>query len=156
MSGAVIFLLVVPAVFFFVSKMADKFIGFSQLLAQPLNVIVSIPLIICGIWFALGSIHAQFTIGWGTPLPMVPTQKLVVSGPYAYCRNPMILGAAVLYIGLGILVNSLSWIVIFILALLVPVLIYIKLIEEKELEARFGGQYLTYKKNTPFLIPGVR
>jgi protein-S-isoprenylcysteine O-methyltransferase Ste14 len=30
---------------------------------------------------------------------------------------------------------------------------YIKLIEEKELELRFGKEYLDYKKDTPFIIP---
>jgi len=35
----------------------------------------------------------------------------------------------------------------------VGILIYIKLIEEKELEERFGSEYLEYKKRTPFLIP---
>jgi protein-S-isoprenylcysteine O-methyltransferase Ste14 len=31
--------------------------------------------------------------------------------------------------------------------------IYIKIIEEKELEERFGSEYSEYKKRTPFLIP---
>jgi protein-S-isoprenylcysteine O-methyltransferase Ste14 len=35
----------------------------------------------------------------------------------------------------------------------VGILIYIKLIEEKELEDRFGSEYLEYKRRTPFLIP---
>jgi protein-S-isoprenylcysteine O-methyltransferase Ste14 len=41
------------------------------------------------------------------------------------------------------------------LAIIYPVgiLIYIKLIEEKELEERFGSEYLEYKRRTPFLIP---
>jgi protein-S-isoprenylcysteine O-methyltransferase Ste14 len=30
---------------------------------------------------------------------------------------------------------------------------YIKLIEEKELEKRYGVDYLAYKKTTPLLIP---
>jgi protein-S-isoprenylcysteine O-methyltransferase Ste14 len=32
-------------------------------------------------------------------------------------------------------------------------LIYIKRIEEKEMELRFGQDYLAYKQQTPFLIP---
>jgi protein-S-isoprenylcysteine O-methyltransferase Ste14 len=35
-------------------------------------------------------------------------------------------------------------------------LIYIKLIEEWELQERFGYEYLEYKKRTPFLIPRLR
>jgi protein-S-isoprenylcysteine O-methyltransferase Ste14 len=32
-------------------------------------------------------------------------------------------------------------------------LIYIKRVEEKEMEIRFGQEYLTYRQQTPFLIP---
>jgi len=32
---------------------------------------------------------------------------------------------------------------------------YIKLVEEKEREARFGGEYKEYKRKTPFLIPKI-
>jgi hypothetical protein len=32
-------------------------------------------------------------------------------------------------------------------------LAYIKLFEERELEARFGPEYVEYKRTTPFLIP---
>ena len=33
---------------------------------------------------------------------------------------------------------------------------YIKLVEEKEREARFGGEYKEYKRKIPFLIPKIR
>jgi protein-S-isoprenylcysteine O-methyltransferase Ste14 len=35
----------------------------------------------------------------------------------------------------------------------VIILLYIRFIEEKELEIRFGDEYLAYKKRTPFIIP---
>ncbi len=35
----------------------------------------------------------------------------------------------------------------------VIILLFTKFIEEKELEKRFGGEYLVYKRTTPFLIP---
>jgi len=36
------------------------------------------------------------------------------------------------------------------------IIAYVKLVEEKELEARFGEKYIRYKKKTPFLIPKRR
>jgi len=33
------------------------------------------------------------------------------------------------------------------------ILSYIKFIEEKELEQRYGDEYVEYKKRTPFIIP---
>ena len=64
----------------------------------------------------------------------------------------MTFGTVVAYLGVGILAGSLSSICIVIIlgALL---LIYVKRVEEKELETRFGQDYVTYKKETPFLIP---
>jgi protein-S-isoprenylcysteine O-methyltransferase Ste14 len=64
----------------------------------------------------------------------------------------MTLGTMMVYLGVAIWLGSLSGLAI---ALIYPVgiLIYIKLIEEKELEGRFGSEYAEYKKRTPFLIP---
>ncbi|NIU82230.1 MAG: hypothetical protein GWN31_01895 [Candidatus Thorarchaeota archaeon] len=60
-----------------------------------------------------------------------------------------------LYLGFSILIGSLSAVAVSLLftGLLS---IYIKLVEEQELEERFGAAYLTYKKNVPFLIPTRR
>lgn len=64
----------------------------------------------------------------------------------------MTLGTDLFYLGVAIWLGSFSAIR---LSLIYPVgiLIYIKLIEEKELEARFGSDYLEYKRRTPFLVP---
>jgi protein-S-isoprenylcysteine O-methyltransferase Ste14 len=91
----------------------------------------------------------------GTQVPVAPTQTVVTSGPYAVSRNPMLTRAIFMVCGAGMLFNSLS----FMLAgLVVPTsyLIYIKLVEEAELEARFGEAYLSYKKSTPFIVPKMR
>jgi protein-S-isoprenylcysteine O-methyltransferase Ste14 len=67
----------------------------------------------------------------------------------------MNLGTAFYYVGVAIWVGSLS---AFGLALVYPVgiLTYVKVIEEKELEERFGIEYLEYKRATPFIIPHFR
>lgn len=33
---------------------------------------------------------------------------------------------------------------------------YIKLLEEKEMELRFGTDYIEYRRQTPFLLPRFR
>jgi protein-S-isoprenylcysteine O-methyltransferase Ste14 len=105
--------------------------------------------------FANWAVRVQFSAGKGTPIPLVATQKLIVKKPYHYCRNPMTLGTAVFYVGVAIWLGSISAVG---LGLVYPVgiLIYIKLIEERELQERFGSQYLEYKERTPFLIPHLR
>jgi protein-S-isoprenylcysteine O-methyltransferase Ste14 len=96
-----------------------------------------------------------FAIAHGTQAPVAPTQKVVTSGPYAVSRNPMLTSAIIMVCGVGVHFDSWS----FILAgLVIPTsyLIYIKLVEERELEARFGEEYLAYKKSTPFIVPKMR
>jgi protein-S-isoprenylcysteine O-methyltransferase Ste14 len=116
------------------------------------NLIAGLTLMISGLGFAQWSIYAQITIGKGTPVPMVPTKKLVVQAPFTYCRNPMTLGTIVAYLGLCVCIGSISAIVI-VLGLTTLLLLYVKLLEEKELAARFGAEYLEYKRSTPFILP---
>jgi protein-S-isoprenylcysteine O-methyltransferase Ste14 len=113
---------------------------------------VGLILVILGNFFMIWSGLSQLAIGKGTPLPMVPTKKLVIKGPYSYCRNPMALGAILDYSGFSLLKGSISAIGLTV-AFFFLVVLYIKLIEEKELELRFGEEYKNYKKNTPFIIP---
>jgi len=74
-------------------------------------------------------------------------------GPYAFCRNPMMLGELLYLTGLGLLLASPSFLALTWLAFFPVVVAYLKLVEEKELEARFGEAYLAYKRRVPFLIP---
>ncbi len=59
-----------------------------------------------------------------------------------------------LYIGLGIVIQSPAALAI-VIGLSILLLIYIKRVEERELEARFGEAYRVYKENTPFIIPRI-
>jgi protein-S-isoprenylcysteine O-methyltransferase Ste14 len=108
--------------------------------------------IFIGMVYALWSIISQMTRASGTPLPVMPTQKLLISPPFDQCRNPMTLGTILAYFGLGLLLGSTTGMVLVVLIsfLLIG---YLKFIEEKELEARFGEEYLAYKAQTPVMIP---
>ncbi len=110
--------------------------------------------ILIGLVYALWSIISQMTRASGTPLPVMPTQRLLISPPFDQCRNPMTLGTLLVYLGLAIILGSTAGLILVVLisALLIS---YLKFIEEKELEARFGEEYLTYKSQTPFIIPRI-
>ena len=70
---------------------------------------------------------------------------LLLSGPFAYSRNPLYVAVMLLITGVGILVDSL-----WILGMLFPLFFLMSQTvispEEKYLELRFGQQYLDYKK----------
>ncbi len=58
-------------------------------------------------------------------------------------------------LGVGILFRS-NGAVILVIFGAAALITYIKTVEEKEMEARFGAEYTEYKRRTPFIIPGLR
>jgi protein-S-isoprenylcysteine O-methyltransferase Ste14 len=92
----------------------------------------------------------------GTPVPFNPPPKLITTGLYAYVRNPMAIAGLLIGEGLGVLLGSLSLIFIFVPLLVLLYTFYVKAVEEKELELRFGEEYLEYKKKVPMFIPKLR
>jgi protein-S-isoprenylcysteine O-methyltransferase Ste14 len=153
--GGFIFWIIIPFFIVMASSYIDQFLNLPRFRYGLINPIVGLLFIVSGWLFANWTVKVQFSIGKGTPIPLMATQKLIIKGPYAYCRNPMTLGTAVFYLGVAIWLGSFSAVG---LGLIYPagISIYIKLIEEKELEERFGSEYLGYKKKTPFLIPRLR
>ena len=153
--AGMLFLVGIPLVLIILSPIIDTCLALPRFILKPLNLIIVLFFIIPGLAFSAWSVWIQFKIGKGTPIPMMPTRRLLIEGPYTYCRNPMTLGIIIFYFGIGIWIGSLSSIGLTILFIAL-IITYIKLVEEKELEARFGQEYVEYKKRTPFLIPKRR
>ena len=157
------------------------------ILILPFNVLITMPvLILCfSDWalitpqnllpfmimiglFSLGLALMTWTIGLfaavkkGSLAPWNPIDKLITTGPYAYVRNPMLLGAYVrnpmllgVFLVLGgeaLLFTSYPLAIYLILFIIINAL-YFPLSEEKGLEKRFGQEYISYKNNVPRFIP---
>jgi len=153
--GGIVFWIITPFFIVVGSAFMDPWLSLPRFFHRWVSTIIALVFIVAGWLFANWTVKVQFSLGRGTPIPLMATQKLVVKRPYTYCRNPMTLGTTVFYLGIAIWTGSLSALG---LSLIYPVgiLIYIKLIEERELEQRFGPEYLEYKWRTPFLIPRLR
>ncbi len=121
----------------------------SSALLQSLCVFIGF----CGLGFSLWSVAAQWLAGRGTPSVKAPTQQLLTSGPYRWCRNPIQLGAVLYILGLGSWYDGVLTGALAATAGLLVGILYLVRIEEKELEIRFGQSYLEYKRKTPFFIP---
>lgn len=107
-----------------------------------------------GLIMYLWTVFIQVKRGRGTPIPLLPPEKLLVDAPYSFCRNPMVLGAIMFYFGLCSFIGS--WDAFYIVAsVAIVLLVYAKFWEESELESRFGQVYYEYKRQTPFLIPKI-
>lgn len=151
LSG-ILFVFLIPYALILLGPKADKILAIPAFsLSIPCLIAVTL-IMLLGLGFALWSILSQLLRAQGTPLPMMPTKKLLVSGPFRYTRNPMSLGTILLYLGLAVLVGSWSSVGL-VLVLSSLLIVYLKTIEENELEARFGEEYVEYKRAVPFLIP---
>ncbi|MCP8305430.1 MAG: isoprenylcysteine carboxylmethyltransferase family protein [archaeon] len=142
--AGVFFLILIPFILVKVLPSLDLSLGLPKFILAPFNLIMAPFFLILGFLFSAWSVFVQFRIGKGTPIPAIPPKKLIIKGPYAYCRNPMGLGIFVFYLGFGILTGSLSSIGFTILFMSL-LLAYYKFIEEKELEERFGQEYIEYR-----------
>jgi protein-S-isoprenylcysteine O-methyltransferase Ste14 len=70
----------------------------------------------------------------------------ILSGPYCYTRNPQYLGDMILFIGIGLVSNSLYVAVVHLL--MIVVFLFTPFTEEVWLEKQYGEEYRNYKKNT--------
>ncbi len=152
---APVFLFLLPCLFIRLGARLDQTMDWPQVPPAPVNLIAGVVLIVPSGMLGLWANHQQFTTGRGTPVPLMATQELLVEPPYTYTRNPMALGAIGLYLGVALLFQSLGA-VILVLLFAAALLAYIKRGEEKEMVARFGAEYLAYRRRTPFLIPRIR
>ena len=105
-----------------------------------------------GLCLFIWTVYLFRTFGKGTLAPWTPTQKLIIRGPYKYCRNPMISGVLFIILGEALFPNSTN-IVIFAGIFFLVNTVYFISIEEPDMQARFGKEYEDYKKNVPRWIP---
>jgi protein-S-isoprenylcysteine O-methyltransferase Ste14 len=94
-----------------------------------------------GLWiraYAAGYLHKQ--------------EVLTVAGPYAYTRNPLYLGSAVLALGAGIATRS--WVSLAILCTYFALFYSIVMRrEENELRPRHGASFEEYVRAVPLFLP---
>ena len=151
LAGATFFVAGWPALVFLCGKLIYK----SSLLHHQASVAASIVCFIIGLPWMLSAIVWQLVRGKGTPVPIVPTKHFLQNGPYRYVRNPMILGFVLYLLGWTFVFNKVG---AFLAAAVVIafLLAEVKIIEEPELEKRFGDAYREYKKEIPFIFPEWR
>lgn len=147
-------------------------------LALPFNVTVTVPALLLWAqgwpalavtrWTAAGAvlllgglalmawtIGAFYRIGRGTLAPWDPPKRLVIVGPYRHWRHPMITGVNFVLIGEAVIASSAA-LAIWWACFLAANLIYLPLIEERDLIARFGDDYRAYMRAVPRYLPRLK
>src|SRR5205814_7438480 len=107
----------------------------------PKYVAIGAAIGLTGLWlraYAAGYLHKQ--------------ERLTVTGPYAYTRNPLYLGSAILALGAGIATRS--WISVSILIFYFAIFYSIVIRRETtELHLRHRASFEEYARAVPLFIP---
>jgi protein-S-isoprenylcysteine O-methyltransferase Ste14 len=114
--------------------------------------VVGVMLILAGVLGLVDSFSRFALQGLGTPAPIAPTRKLVVTGLYRYVRNPMYVAVIAVILGQAVLLGDVRLIgygAFFWLACHLFVVAY----EEPTLEQTFGLEYASYRANVPRWVP---
>jgi len=103
----------------------------------------------------VSAVRRGASAGRGTLAPWDPPPVFVVHGPYRFVRNPMISGVILALFGEALVLLSPAhgaWTALF----LALNLLYIPLVEEPQLERRFGEAYREYCRHVPRFLPSPR
>jgi protein-S-isoprenylcysteine O-methyltransferase Ste14 len=127
------------------------------LLGLALDYLHPLPFLSQGLQYASGA--AAIALGGALAIPSLvlfrragtnvdvrkPATAIVSEGPYRVTRNPMYLGLLLVYVGAGLMTDSI-WIVALAIPLVAIVSTAVIAREERYLERKFGDQYRRYKQ----------
>jgi protein-S-isoprenylcysteine O-methyltransferase Ste14 len=117
--------------------------------------ILGVLIIAAGLPVLLDS-FVRFAIqGLGTPAPVAPPQRLVVTGLYRYVRNPMYVAVLLLILGQGLLFGSVQ-VLEFGLVVWLGFSAFVVLYEEPTLRGKFGKDYDEFCARVPRWIPRLK
>jgi protein-S-isoprenylcysteine O-methyltransferase Ste14 len=138
-----------------IGLLIDRLSYVPALLPGAIGTAVGAPLLAAGSVLCAWCV-VRFKRARGTPVPFNPPTELVVEGPYVWTRNPMLTGVFTALFGVGVLLHSVGMVLISIPAYILVHVIHLKLVEEPELERRFGTSYSEYRGRVPMFWPHLR
>jgi protein-S-isoprenylcysteine O-methyltransferase Ste14 len=153
-----VFALAIPAAEIALGRAIDGLFGVRPPAPARGDVIVAAVAGAWGLFWMIWSWWYLFSRGRGHPteafgIEITPvTRQLVIGGPYAYTRNPMVFGYLFVLLAIAYLFGSLGMLVA--VAVLAAIgWINIRFFEEPHLEKRFGEAYTEYQRQVPRFLP---
>jgi protein-S-isoprenylcysteine O-methyltransferase Ste14 len=151
--GSAVFFVIAPG---FVAGIVPWWISRWRLqdgvLAEPLLRAAGAILLVGGVICLMDSFVRFAVQGLGTPAPVFPTRRLVISGLYHYVRNPMYVAVVSTILGQGFVLGNVK---VLVYGAVVWLLfhIFVLLYEEPTLRATFGAEYKDFCAAVPRWIP---
>lgn len=139
------------------ARRLDRDWGWAPTAGWPTN------LVICGVCWTVGGYLVWYSYGYlfiqgqGSPgSHMGYTRNLVDTGIYSWVRHPSVIGKLIGVIGLGFLMRSPAFLLIFIPLLLAYSVTTNLLIQERFCRRNFGEEYERYRREVPMFVPRWR
>jgi protein-S-isoprenylcysteine O-methyltransferase Ste14 len=117
--------------------------------------VVAVVLTITGAIVLLHAFTCFVIDGLGTPAPIAPTERLVISGLYRYVRNPMYLAVLAVITGQALLLSR-PVLLAYAVAIAATVAAFVHWYEEPTLLRRHGIAYQRYRQTVPAWLPRLR
>jgi protein-S-isoprenylcysteine O-methyltransferase Ste14 len=136
----------------FIARRNSVVVQVGTSVSEQLTQLVGLLFLIAGLLLFVATLRRFAGEGRGTLAPWDPPKELVVRGAYRYVRNPMISGVLLILTGEALLLLSRAHFV-WALTFFAINAIYIPLLEEPQLAARFGAAYEEYCRHVPRLVP---
>ena len=89
---------------------------------------------------------------WSIEIEMRKEHKLIITGPFKFCRHPNYLAIVLEVMGFCLIANAFLTLILSLL-LYIPLLLVRINLEEKELVKFFGLTYKGYMNKTPAILP---
>ncbi len=115
------------------------------------QIAVGAPLAIAGL-IPAALAFVEFAKVGGTPMPLAPTERLVVTGFNRYVRNPMYVGLLVAILGQALLFGSFG-LLVYAAVVWIATSSFVRWYEEPTLSRRYGSEYESYRRNVRAWIP---
>jgi len=127
-------------------RLAPPFFGFLPVRAIGLLIFGA------GLYILLDA-YVRFALqGLGTPAPVAPPSRLVVTGVYRYVRNPMYMAILAAVWGQGLFFGN-AQVIHYGLYLWAGFFAFVLCYEEPALRRKFGAEYLKFCAEVPRWIP---
>ena len=123
----------------------DGALGFFNFRSQ-LSIIFGLVILVIGIIFRFWA-SITFYQNNIRVLSLKPQSTFTKNGPYRFSRNPLYVGIVAIFLGIMLVVGSISGIISSV-SLFIFWDLYIRFIEEKQLERAFGDSYREYLNTT--------
>ena len=117
--------------------------------------VVALLLFGCFSMLGLWSGYSMAVAGNGTPLPVDCPRRLVVTGPYGYVRNPMVISGLGQGLAVGLGLGS-PLVMIYILVGWWIWQFLVRPLEDEELQRQFGNAYLEYQHQIHCWRPALK